>query len=58
MAQQTIRWQIFAGIVFSVIGMCLLNYYALFPDADRVAERELDTVVKKDGKSKEEIYVF
>lgn len=30
-----VRWNIFAGIVFSVLGMCLLNYYALFPEADK-----------------------
>lgn len=34
MTTQTIRWNIFAGIMFTVIGMCFLNYYALFPDAD------------------------
>lgn len=29
-----IRWNIFMGIMFSVTGMCLLNYYSLFPDAE------------------------
>lgn len=33
-----VRWTVFAGIVFSVVGMCLLNYYALFPDADKSLE--------------------
>lgn len=32
---QYIRWNIFAGILFSVAGMCFLNYYSLFPDVDK-----------------------
>lgn len=44
-----IRWNIFAGIMFTVIGMCLLNYYALFPEADVIDEKRynIDDVDKK-----------
>lgn len=31
----TVRWNIFVGIIFSVAGMCLLNYYSLFPEAEK-----------------------
>lgn len=40
MVAQTVRWNIFAGIMFTVIGMCFLNYYALFPDADSKDEKK------------------
>lgn len=30
--KKPVQWHIFAGILFSVLGMCLLNYNALFPD--------------------------
>jgi hypothetical protein len=40
MSHQGVRWNIFAGIIFSVAGMCLLNYYSLFPQAEvRDAEK-------------------
>ena len=31
MAPFVVRWNILWGILFSVTGMCLLNYYSLFP---------------------------
>lgn len=34
-SQQPVRWNIFVGIIFSVAGMCLLNYYSLFPEAGK-----------------------
>lgn len=34
MTAQAIRWNIFAGIMFTVVGMCFLNYYSLFPQAE------------------------
>lgn len=33
---QKIRWNIFAGIIFSVLGMCLLNYYTLFLEEEDI----------------------
>lgn len=33
MAPFVVRWNILWGILFSVTGMCLLNYYSLFPIA-------------------------
>lgn len=33
-----VRWNIFVGILFSVAGMCLLNYYSLFPDARKCCD--------------------
>lgn len=38
MTKQVVRWNIFAGIIFSVIGMTLLNYYSLFPEADKTKQ--------------------
>lgn len=38
MAPFVVRWNILWGILFSVTGMCLLNYYSLFPIA--LAEQE------------------
>lgn len=38
-----IRWNIFAGLLFSVAGMCLLNYYSLFPSVE--SEDNEDSVV-------------
>lgn len=29
-----IKWHIFAGILLSAAGMCFLNYYTLFPEAE------------------------
>lgn len=37
-----IRWTIFAGIIFTVVGMCLLNYYSLFPEADKTDAKKYD----------------
>lgn len=34
MTKQAVRWNIFAGIMFTVVGMCFLNYYSLFPQAE------------------------
>lgn len=34
MSKQAVRWTIFAGIMFTVVGMCFLNYYSLFPQAE------------------------
>lgn len=36
---QPIRWNIFLGIILSSVGMVFLNYYALFPDADKKDEK-------------------
>lgn len=44
MSSPAVRWNIFAGIVFSVIGMCLLNYYSLFPEADLRDEKKYHLV--------------
>lgn len=35
-----VRWTIVAGIIFTVIGTCLLNYYSLFPNEAAKEERE------------------
>ena len=35
MTSEPVRWNIFIGIIFSVAGMCLLNYYSLFPEAGK-----------------------
>lgn len=38
-----VRWTIFAGILFTVVGTCLLNYYSLFPNASLDEEKKDDT---------------
>lgn len=38
--RHSIRWTTFAGILFTIVGMCLLNYYSLFPNAEMAYKRE------------------
>lgn len=53
---QYIRWHIFAGILFSVAGMCLLNYYSLFPDVDKRDEEMINNNNNDDdGNNKKQV---
>lgn len=40
--RQAVRWNIFAGIMFTVVGMCFLNYYSLFPQAEIIDRKKYD----------------
>lgn len=40
--RQAVRWNIFAGIMFTVVGMCFLNYYSLFPQAEISDRKKYD----------------
>lgn len=44
-----IRWNIFIGIMMSAVGMYMLNYYTLFPEANNTSN---DDNSNDDGKKK------